>query len=282
MVGAPARPRLVVLGVVRRRIGGGGAALQVLEHEARAPVRVLHRIDEDQRLAQHGVDVGVALRRQQVVGLEQRRVRGRDLVAMDAVRQPGDDRQIAHEPIGVSRRQRSRIGEALQVGLHLVQPPDAVGAANHHHPQRATLPGARVLEQPRPRRRRRGQRLQVDADLVRRGDLDAVVVAEHLLQRGNGRVVRRTRPDRLRRRLREDGRRQQHGERGGDTTKPSGYGADANRVHGNLPGSVRADRSVRRGVSVHHRSNGRRARRSVRYGLPLPRTARRWRWRRRR
>ena len=102
VVRAAARPRLVVLGVVRRRIRARGAALQVLEDEPRAAVRVLHRIDQHERLAQHRVDVGIALRRQQVIGLEQRRIGRRDLVAVHAVRQPRHDRQLLDEPLGVA------------------------------------------------------------------------------------------------------------------------------------------------------------------------------------
>ena len=51
VIAAPARPRLVVLGRVGSGVCGGGAALQVLEHEARAAVGVLHRIDQHQRVA---------------------------------------------------------------------------------------------------------------------------------------------------------------------------------------------------------------------------------------
>ena len=61
MVDAPARPRLVVLGAVGRRIGRGGPSQQVLEHEPRAAVGVLHGIDQHQRVARHGVDAGIAL-----------------------------------------------------------------------------------------------------------------------------------------------------------------------------------------------------------------------------
>ena len=74
VVAAAARPALVVLG--RRRLGVrlGGAAKRVGRQEPGTAVRVLERIDEHHRLAQDRIDVGVALGRQQMVRLEERRV----------------------------------------------------------------------------------------------------------------------------------------------------------------------------------------------------------------
>ena len=194
VVDASAGPRLVVFGRVRRRVGRGGASQQVLVDESRADVRVLHRIDQHQGVAEHRVDAGIALRRQQVIGLGQGRIGRGDLVAVHAVDQPHHDGQFREQPLGVGRRGPARVGEALQVGLDLFQPRDAIGAADHHQPQRPALPRAGVLDQPRARGRRLLQRLQVLRHALRRRDHLAVVVAEHGLDGGDRRVIRRAGP----------------------------------------------------------------------------------------
>ncbi len=101
VIGAAAGPRLVVLGAVGHGVRRGRLALQVLEDETRAPVRVLHRVDQHQRVAQHGVDAFVALRRQQVIRLHHRGLGRGDLVAVHAVGQPHDHGQFLHEAFRV-------------------------------------------------------------------------------------------------------------------------------------------------------------------------------------
>ena len=139
-----ARPRLVMFSAVWRRVGSGGPALHVLKDEPGSTVGVLHRVDQDERVALYGVDALVALRRQQVIRLHQRRICRRDLVAVHAMNEPHDDRELAHEPICVAAREGSRIGEALHLGLHLFELRDAIGAADYEQPERPALPCAGV------------------------------------------------------------------------------------------------------------------------------------------
>ena len=101
------------------------------------------------------------------------------------------------ESIGIGRRQSPRIGEALQIALDLIELGDALGTANHHQPERPALPGARVFGQSRAGRRRLRERLQILAHLIRRRDLAARIVADHLAQRRDRRIVFRARPQRL-------------------------------------------------------------------------------------
>ena len=69
VIRSAARPWLVVLGCRRVRIAAGAGAEQILEDEARPPVGVLHRIDDDDRVPQDGLDVCVVARGKQVIGL---------------------------------------------------------------------------------------------------------------------------------------------------------------------------------------------------------------------
>ena len=72
VIGTAAGPRLIVLGAVPGGVRRGGEALHVLKDEARPTVGVLHRIDQHERVALDEVDALVALRREQVIGLQQR------------------------------------------------------------------------------------------------------------------------------------------------------------------------------------------------------------------
>ena len=197
VVRAPARPRLVVLRVVGGGIGHRRAALQVLEHEPGPAVGVLHRIDEHEGLAEHGLHVGVALGGQQVIRLHQGRVRRGDLVAVDAVSQPDDDRGGLDQAGLVGRRHTARIGQLLQVRLHLLEAGDALRTADDHQPQGPAFPGAGVFEQARPGGRGLLEGLEVWPDLLGRGDLRTGVVAKHLADGGDSRVVLRAWPERL-------------------------------------------------------------------------------------
>ena len=225
-----ARPRLVVLGVVGHRVEMGGASLQVLEQEARPTVGVLHRIDEQQRLAQDQVDIGIAARGQQVIGLEQGRVGRRDFVAMHPVRQPHDHGVLLQQPLLLGRRLAPRVGQPLQVGLHGIERRDASRRAHDEHPQRTPLPAPGVLDQPRAGRVGLLQGLQVGANLFRRGDFSPRVMPHHLSQGGDGGVIRGTRPERLGCGL---GRRRQ-GRQQGQDEQPCAHSALE------LTGSVRA------------------------------------------
>jgi hypothetical protein len=61
--------------------------------------------------------------------------------------QPHHHRQLARQPIALGRRRPPRIGEALDVGLHLIELRDAIGTADHEQPQRPSFPTRGVLDQ---------------------------------------------------------------------------------------------------------------------------------------
>ena len=215
-----------MFGVVGRRVGRRGAPLQVLEDEAGPAVGVLHRVDEHERVALHEIGAGITAHREQVVGLEQRRVGRADLVAVHAVHEPHDHRQRGREPVGLGGGQAARISHAADVGLHLIQLRDAVGAAHDEQPQRPAFPRARVFDEARTLGRGLRERAEVDADLVGGGDFGAGRVADDLLQGGDLRVVLRAGPERLLGGLRE--RRRGH-ERGRQRENQS-----VSKVHGPL------------------------------------------------
>ena len=75
VVGAATGPRLIALRGQAIAIGHGRAARLVLEDEARAPVGVLERVDEHQRVARDLVGHRIVDRGQQVIRLGERRIR---------------------------------------------------------------------------------------------------------------------------------------------------------------------------------------------------------------
>jgi hypothetical protein len=195
VVAASARPRLVVLRGIRHGVGVHCASQRVRGNEARAAVGVLHRVDQHQRITQHQVDARVTLGGEQMVGLDQRRVGRRDLVAVHAMNQPHDHRQLTRQPIALRRRRPPRVGESLDIGLQLIEPGDAIRAADHEQPQRPAFPAGRVLNEARFGGRRFLQCLQVLRDAFRRRDYFAMVVTKYLLNRWDYRVVLRTGPE---------------------------------------------------------------------------------------
>ena len=189
VVAAAARPRLVVLERHGLGIGGCGLPGSVRGQEAGPAVGVFARVDEDDRLAEDLLHLGIALGGEQVVGQGQRGIARRDLVAMHAVEQPGHGGKLLDQAIAVSRREPAGIAELAQARLHLVETRHPLGRADGEHVERAPLPGLRVLREPGALGRGLGQRLQVRGDLLRRGYGFARLVAHHLLQGGDARVV---------------------------------------------------------------------------------------------
>ena len=206
-----ARPRLVVLGVVGCGVGVGGLTLQILEDEPRAPVGILHRIDQHERVLEHRIHAGVTTGGQQVIRLEQRGIARADLVPVHAVHEPHHDRCRGHEAVGLGWREPTWIGQAFDVGLHLVELRDAFGAAYHEQPQRAALPGHGILGEPGPVGRGLRECAQVGGDLFGCGHLVARRMTDDLLQRGDSRVVLCARPEGLGG-LRERGRCRRDGQ----------------------------------------------------------------------
>ena len=97
------RPPLVVLRRRGLRVGRSAAAEAVGGQKPGSPVGVLQGVDEHEGLAPHEVRSRVLLRGQEVVGQGQGRVRGRDLVAVDAVHEPHHGRHLADQPVRVGR-----------------------------------------------------------------------------------------------------------------------------------------------------------------------------------
>jgi len=189
VVAPPARPRLVVLGGGRLGVRCGGAAEQRLVEEAGAAVRVLQRIDQHHRLGEDEVDLGVALGREQVVRLRQRRLARRDLVAVDRVEHPDRDRQLPQQPRLGGGVEPARVGQPREPGADLLDPRHPLRRGDRQQVQRPPLPAAGVLDQPRAVGRGGGQRLQIGGDPLGRGDLAAELVAEHGARRRDGGVV---------------------------------------------------------------------------------------------
>ena len=196
VVPAAARPRLVVLGGSGLGVGAGRTAQGVRGQEARAAVRVLERVDEHDRLATHEVGAGVVLRGEQVMGQRERRIRGRDLVAVDGVEQPHDGRQLANEAVGLGGRHRARVGERAQLPLDGLEPRETLRAAQDQHAQGPALLAPRVLDDARAIGCRRRERFEVRPDLVGARDLLAQLVVRDLLQGRNAGVVPGLRADR--------------------------------------------------------------------------------------
>ena len=197
MIGAAAGPRLIVLGRARTRIRHQAASLLEVVHEAVAPVRVLRRIDQHHHLRQHIVHNLVVARGQQVVRGHQRRVRGRDLVAVDSVGEPDHGRQTGDQLARLRLRRLARVGDALDPALDLAQLADIGLGADRGVDQLSALPALPVLEYLDAVRHSGGQRIHVLDQSGVVGDLVARLVTEHLAHRRNLRVVT-SRPARIR------------------------------------------------------------------------------------
>ena len=161
----------------------------VLVHEAVPPVGILHRVDQDQRLGQDQVDIGISGRREQVIGLRHGGPARTDLVAVDAVHERGDDRKLGQQRFGLGAGEPARVGEACDPRLHLVETRHALGRTDDEDDERTALPALRVAHEVRPVRSRFGQCFHVADHIVRWRDGLPEVVSRHLFERGDGRVV---------------------------------------------------------------------------------------------
>ena len=184
VVRAAAGPRLVVFRGKRVRVGDAAAwPMQVVDDEARAPVRVLHRIDHDDRIA-----AGWLARRRRsarragdrLPRAPRRTTKSRCRARRASARSPPEARARADR--ASAWREPARIREPAQVGLHTIQLPRCAPATpiTNSHSGRPSHVLAYSVE-PRPLGRRLVQRAKVDRNLFRRRDLLAVVVPEDLL-----------------------------------------------------------------------------------------------------
>ena len=176
--------------------GGGGLRIgidrtpeQVVGEEPVPAVRILHRVDDHQRLAQRQIDIGALTSGEQMVGLLECGLPRRNLVAVNAMDEPDDHRQFGNEPIGVSRSG----AEHLHPPPDVVQPGDALARSHNEVMKRPALPTRRVVHQASAIRRSFRQRFEVTAYLVRCGDLLPGIVPDDRFQRGDRRIVLRAR-----------------------------------------------------------------------------------------
>ena len=197
VVGATARPSLVVLGRQPIEVWSDAVALREVLDEAVAAIRVLGRVDQHQHVLADGVDHRVALRRQQVIGGEHRGIRRGDLVPVDAVGEPDHRRQRGHQSIRFVLGGGPRVGERAHAGADLLQPGEVARRTDRDIDERAALPGARVLPHANPIGCRSLQRFEVTQDLLRRRDGAPRLESEHRLESGDRGVVARVGPERL-------------------------------------------------------------------------------------
>ena len=140
VVDPAARPRLVVFSGGRFVVFPPCAAHRVLHDEARSPVRVLHRVDEDQRLGHDEIDCRVSLGREEMVGLRHRGPAGADFVSVHAVHHRRNDRKTCDELRGFVVSKAPRVSDTLEVRLDLVQAGHALDGAEHEHDGRTAFP----------------------------------------------------------------------------------------------------------------------------------------------
>ena len=132
VIRAPARPGLVVLG--GQPVGVCNQALGHFEvmNKAVAAVGVLQRIDNHDRIAHDGRNARIAARGEQVIRSQHRGFRGRDLVAVHAVGQPGNRRLTGDDLARLRGIRCSRIRQSPHIGLDLVNSRNVFRCGNNH------------------------------------------------------------------------------------------------------------------------------------------------------
>ena len=151
-----------MLGGLPVGIGDNPRGGEEIVHEARPPVGVLHRINDDDGFGHDLRRLRVALDGEQVIGGHQRGIGRGDFVAVDPVGEPRNRQRGAIA--GAARGDGGHIGadrfELCHVG----------GGGEHQIVERPALPAGRILHQPGAVRRGVGEGLQVGIGLIRRGD----------------------------------------------------------------------------------------------------------------
>ena len=165
MVGPAARPGLCVLGRIGIRIRLAAGAQFVVADKPVTSVRILQRIDHDNRVLQNRVHFPVIPRRKQMIGQLQCRVRRGNLIAMHPVSEPDHHRKRRLDPLRDRFAGASRIGQFVDAVSNLVKPSDVRWRPDRGVNQSAPLPGLPVIPQLHPLWRCRGQPLHVANDL---------------------------------------------------------------------------------------------------------------------
>ena len=140
---------------------------QIGSDEAGAPIGVLHRIDYDNRFTKDGLDISVVLRREQVVGLCQRRVDADNSLPCTPCISHVTTGRSRDQTIGVGRGQPRRISQATEVGLDAIERRHPLRGADDQEPQRTVLPRRAVSHERRPRRFGSVKRLEIAGDFLR-------------------------------------------------------------------------------------------------------------------
>ena len=180
VVRTPAGPGLVVLGRQSVRVGHEALGHLKMMNETIATVGILHRVDDDDRVLEDGIDDLVALRGKQVVGGQHRRVGGRDFVAVHGVGQPRHRRPRGNDSLGLGAREPS-VAQASHIGLYFVDARQVRRRGNHGIDEFPALPALGIAEDLDAIRLRLGQRVEV-ADHVRvPGDAFARGMPGHVL-----------------------------------------------------------------------------------------------------
>ncbi len=124
VIGASARPGLVVLG--RERVGGGLDPVGDLElmDEAVASIGILGGNDDDQRFGEDLFHHRIVHRREKVIRGQKAGVGRRDLVAVNPIREPGDGGLRFDESARFRFGRLPRLGEPFAVRADLVEPRD--------------------------------------------------------------------------------------------------------------------------------------------------------------
>ena len=195
MVVAAAGPGLVPLGRGGVGIGQGAAARGEAVEETLAPVRVLGRDEDDDGVGQPGLGGRVG---QQATGGLHGGVGGADLIAVDRIGHPDQDRLIRDQGGGLLGRGAARIGQGAGVGLDLVQPGDVGGRADGGPEQGAALPTRRIVADGDLVGGCGLQRFEIATDVGGARDLLTAVIAQGLADGGDvgGGLTRRDGLDR--------------------------------------------------------------------------------------
>ncbi|GBC80588.1 hypothetical protein HRbin09_01831 [bacterium HR09] len=181
---APPGPGLHVLGGGGVFVGYQPAGLAGGGNKARPAVGVLHGIQDHQDFIQKPLD----LRRAnggQVVGQSQRCFPARSFVAVHRAHQPNHQRQISRQGL-VPRGLKPRIGKAPELGSDLLHARYVFRLTHHQEQKLAPLERGGVGDELHPIGSGLGQSFSVPLNLQWIADLLTPVVAQHLLDRGDG------------------------------------------------------------------------------------------------
>ncbi len=131
-------------------------------HEARATVRILHRVEHNNAFGQNSLRPLVSTCGEQVISSHQSGVSRGNLVAMHAI---GEPRHRQRATIA-----RTPCGQRCKIGLYRVDARHVLRAGNQEVVQRAPFPALCILHHSNPVRRRFDQSAQIAVGFVGRGD----------------------------------------------------------------------------------------------------------------